>query len=195
MWTHILATLWLLKVISPFIYRWHQVPNIFFQFELKACLTAVLIWSIFFPAAGEQFLLISLDHLHNIHGQLKEGICGGGHELVVIALDDLHATELSASYFCMAVFKEMNYDATVNSTTSSFKLPNLKAKTEMNCFLCIVASTCLRFWLNPFCLDDRMILGISSIFPRFLILRLRQAVFTKFYVPSYGAVRCICSFL
>ena len=53
------------------------------------CLAQSLFGSIsnlifFFPAASEQFILISLDHLHNIYGQLKESRCGGGHEYLAV---------------------------------------------------------------------------------------------------------------
>jgi hypothetical protein len=38
----------------------------------------------FSTATGEQFILVSLDHLYNLYGQLKESRCGGGHEYLVV---------------------------------------------------------------------------------------------------------------
>jgi len=40
--------------------------------------------SFFFPATSEQFILVSLDHLYNIYGQLKESRCGGGHKYLIV---------------------------------------------------------------------------------------------------------------
>lgn len=125
-WAHILATLWLYYFQ---VYPCSFTGNIKFP-TYSSYLSSKLVWQqfwseVFFPASGEQFLFISLDHLHNIHGQLKESRCGGGHELIVIAPNDFHATKLSVSYFCMAVFIDItwNYDAiAANTATSSFKL-------------------------------------------------------------------------
>ena len=47
-------------------------------------LTAFLTLVFFFPATSEQFILVSLDHLYNIYGQLKESRCGGGHKYLIV---------------------------------------------------------------------------------------------------------------
>jgi hypothetical protein len=107
----------------------------------------------FFPAASEQFILISLDHLHYIYGQLKESRCGGGHEY-------LGAVKwLNMAVICR-LFVQGGLDVCLLELGCYllFYRPAILGFREMDCFQCILHfwlehsvhrdSTCLCFWLK-----------------------------------------------
>lgn len=51
---------------------YHAVP----LFQLCCFFFFISLFTLLFSATGEQFVLVSLDNLHHIHGELKESECG-----------------------------------------------------------------------------------------------------------------------
>ena len=66
---------------------WHILP-----IWAEKLFDSSLNWWLVFSAASKQFLLVSMDHLHNIHGRLEETRSKGDHKLVVI-FERLHFDE------------------------------------------------------------------------------------------------------
>jgi hypothetical protein len=137
-WAHILASLWLHHFqVYPCSFTGNITFLTYSSYLSWNLYDNSLNWWFVFSAASKQFLLVSLDHLHNIHGRLEETRSTGDHKLVVI-------------------FKWLQFDwvsAVISGRKSSWALPGIMmglsiqllvahlsyqystTKTEINCFL------------------------------------------------------------